>query len=102
MPCTLPAPPGLSPLPPKPRVGRPGRRLVPGTGGVQEGGGEGREGISSGDEKESGVRLGAGWVREDAISRKSPGGRRPRGAETGVGLQEGCGRFRAVCARGAQ
>lgn len=36
VPCT-PRPPGLSP-PPKPRVGRPGRRQVPGAGGMRVGG----------------------------------------------------------------
>lgn len=80
-----PRPPGLSPLS-KPRVGRPGRRLVPGTGG-------GREGIRSEDERASGVRLGAGWVREDATSRKSPWW--PAGSPAGRRRGSGCRRAAA-------
>lgn len=63
-------PPGPFPSPPKPRVGRPGRRQVPGTGGVRGGRRDGR-GLVLGGTRERGTA--GGGVREDATSRKSLG-----------------------------
>ena len=75
VPCMLPAPQSLPPLP-RLKVGRPGRRLVPGIGGVRGGlilGGGREEGISSRDGRSS--ILAGGGVEGDATSRKSSGGR---------------------------
>lgn len=89
VPCILPAPQSVPPLP-QLRVGRPGRRLVPGTGGVRGGlvsGGEREEGISSRDGSSS--VLAGGGVEGDAISGTSSGGqagcwpRRAHGAGKG-------------------
>lgn len=87
-------PPKPSPLP-QLRVGRPGRRLVPGTGGVRGGLVEGgrEKGMSSRDGSSS--VLAGGGVEGDAISGKSSGGRggcwrsRAHGAGSGDRAAEG-------------